>query len=94
VATVRNVERRIRRIEGFDVVFRDQRGRNMRHNAPINPQYPYVNAAKNRWNVSQWITRRIRPHYLPLQVDVLKANGRRANGRTLLSTVRDTYLED
>jgi hypothetical protein len=94
MATVRAVERRIRRIEGFDVRIRHLDGRDVRGDRQDMPHYGYERAMKNRANVRTWIERRFRPNYAGFNVEVLMANGKRAHGGNHLATVRDTYLED
>jgi hypothetical protein len=50
--------------------------------------------AKNNWSITQWKSERFKKEYPGFAVDVLNANGSVAHGRTLLGTVRDTYLEE
>jgi hypothetical protein len=49
---------------------------------------------KNSANVTKWATTGFRKNYAGFGVDVVRSDGTRAHERTLLSTVRDTYLED
>lgn len=47
--------------------------------------------SKNAFSVKEWQEKK---QYAGYSADVLKSDGRKASGQTLLSTVRDTYLED
>ena len=80
------------RIEGFEVALRYPDGRNMRGDKRGLPPYPYAQAAPDRFTVAHWCERRFHRTYPGYSVDVLTADGRRAHGRTLLSTVRATYF--
>jgi len=92
--TVLAVERRIFKVEGFDVVIRHLDGRNVRSDREKLPQYPYKRAMANRSDVKAWKETRFQPHYPGFQVDVIDAYGRRAHGGKLLRTVRDTFFDE
>lgn len=93
--TIKQIERQILRREGFNVQFRDrQTGRNVRDDLEGITAYPYARMAKNSWSVSYWKEQRFSRGYPGFDVAVLRADGHVAHGRTLLSTVRDTYLPD
>ena len=94
MATVQFVEKKIRQVEGFNVTIRHLDGRDVRSDRQALPAYPFKNAMKNSANVTKWATTRFRDNYAGFEVDVLRSDGTRVHGRTLLSTVRDTYLED
>jgi len=90
---LRTVEKQIERCEGFRVRFRDaQTGRDIRGDRPDIPSYTYKKMAKNKWSVTKYKAERFMTCYPGFEVDVLNSNGYVAHGRTLLGTVRDTYL--
>jgi hypothetical protein len=91
---VKNVEKRIWDLEGFDVVIRGSDGHNVRGDRRGLPQYPYDRAAKNEITVEAWKATRFRPTYPGFDVDVLNAASETVAGNTKLATVRDTYSED
>ena len=93
MATVRAVERKISRVEGFRVVIRHLDGRDVRGDREHLPGYPFERAMKNRSNVTDWKRVRFQPTYPGFEVDVIAENGTRVHGGTLLGTVRDGYLE-
>jgi hypothetical protein len=92
--TVRSVERRIYKVEGFDVVIRHLDGRDVRSDREKLPQYPFKRAMPNRSDVKDWKEGRFQPHYPGFKVDVLDAYARRAHGGKKLSTVRDTFFDE
>lgn len=93
MSTIRDVERQIRRCEGFKVKFKDrQTGRDIMGNLSDIPSYPYERMARNRCSVSEWKAERFARCYSGFAVDVLNADNTVAHGRTLLATVRDTFL--
>ncbi len=94
MAYVKNVEKRIWDIEGFDVAIKHLGGRNVRSDKMGMPMYPYDRAAKNDMSVAQWIDTRFRPNYPGFDVVVLDAYGGAVHGKTRLGRVRDTYLEE
>ncbi len=91
MATVRQVEARIEQIEGFRVRLLHPSGRDVRGDRANVPQYGYARAAAGSITVRRWMDLRFTPSYSGWHVDVLDANGGRAHGRALLSTVRDSY---
>lgn len=95
MSTVKRVENQIFQCEGFRAQFRDrQTGRNVRDGLAGIPSYPYAKMARNRWSISRWKDQRFSQCYPGFDVAVLKDDRRVAHGRTLLATVRDTYLEE
>lgn len=95
MAKVKNIEKKIWEVEGFDVILLHEDGRNIHGAMGGVPQYPFTNAAKNGMTVSDWKTKRFNATYPGYKVDVLNGDGVViAAGNTLLSTVRDTYSED
>jgi hypothetical protein len=93
VSTVRTVEQKIFRVEGFRVVILHPDGRDVRGDRERLPPYPFERAMKNSSNVKTWKERRFEPVYPGFDVEVIGADGRRMHGGTLLGTVRDEYLE-
>ena len=94
MATVKHVERRIEKVEGFRVqILHGRDRRDVRSDKGGVTQYPYERALKGSSNVSAWRDHRFAVHYPGFEVDVLDASGHVVHGRTLLTTVRDTYLD-
>lgn len=96
MATVRNVQRHIRRIEGFDVRFVYEgpgptSGRDVRDDRSGIPNYPYVKAAADKRTVGAWIDTRFKASFPGFDVVVLDARGHPVNTRTKLATVRAAY---
>ena len=93
MAQMKNVEPRIRRIEGFDVAVRYRTGRNIRDDKGSTPMYGFDRAAPDSVTVARWIKTRFRPSYVGYDVDVCDGYGDAVHGKTLLGTVRATYGE-
>ena len=89
---VKNVEKKIQKIEGFKVHFLHS-GKNVRSDAELPVQYASKKMAKNSYTVSDF-KNKIQRQYAGYEFDVLKADGKKASGQTKLSTVRDTYLPE
>lgn len=55
--------------------------------------YDYVqkSAAQSNWNVTKYLDSRIKPLIGDMDVVVVLGNGEQPHGRTLLSSVRDSY---
>jgi len=95
MATVKQVERRIEKIEGFQVqILHGRDRRDVRGDKSGVTQYPYERALKGSNHVKAWRDHRFAMHYPGFEVQVLNASGYVAHGDTLLTTVRDTYLDD
>ena len=95
MATVKQVERRIEKIEGFRVqILHGRDRRDVRSDKGGVTQYPYERALKGSNHVKAWRDHRFAKHYPGFEVQVLNASGHVAHGGTLLTTVRDTYLDD
>ena len=91
---LRTVQRRIEEIERFRVRFRHlESGRDVRDDLRGVRQYPYERMARNTWRVAGWKRARFKAAHPAYEVDVLNVDGSVADGRTALSTVRDTYLD-
>jgi len=91
MSTVANVERRIRRVEGFGVRILHLRGSDVRGDRMGLPQYAYHRAAENDITVETWKGTRFRPSYPGFEVDVVDARGNSVPGNTKLGTVRESY---
>jgi hypothetical protein len=91
VSSVANIERRIKRIEGFKVRVLHLRGADVRGDRGGMPQYGYHRAADSDITVETWKATRFRPSYPGFEVDVVDARGNSVQGNTKLGTVRETY---
>ena len=91
MSTVVNVERKIRRVEGFRVRVLHLHGADVRGDRMGLPQYAYQHAADNGITVERWKETRFRPSFPGFEVDVLDRRGRSVQGNTKLNTVRATY---
>lgn len=89
---VRTIEKKINKVEGFDVVIKHD-GKNVRSNLVLPNQYQAQKMTRNNLTVGQFRSK-FKKQYAGYDVDVLKADGSKANGQTKLATVRDTYLDD
>lgn len=92
MSSVANVERRIRRIEGFRVRILHLTGADVRGDRAGLPQYGYHRAAENDITVETWKTIRFRPSFPGFEVDVVDARRNSVQGNTKLETVRATHL--
>lgn len=94
MATLKSVQQRVFKVEGFKVVVRHRyTGRNARDDMKNITQYHYSRMAKNDYTVSQWKRHRFQVAYPGFMVDVIDATGNVCNGNTKLGNVRDTYLD-
>ncbi|HHQ4534894.1 hypothetical protein ACE1BS_21620 [Aeromonas jandaei] len=94
MSKVKNVEKRIWDIEGFDVRFMAG-GRDVRGDKEGLPQYnTFERAARNDWTVKEWKEKRFSQCYPGYDVEILDGDGEPVPGQTKLGTVRDTYVED
>ncbi len=95
MATIQQVERRIFDVEGFEVRLRHGRDRrDVRSDKGSIKQYRFKRALKHSKSVKEWRDGRFAETYMGFVVDVLHSDGRVAHGRTLLGTVRDSYLDE
>ena len=72
----------------------DSDSRDVRSDKSSVKQYSYKRALKHSKSVKAWRDSHFTRTYPGFTVEVLDASGNVAHGRTLLSTVRDSYLED
>lgn len=91
MSTIANVERKIRRVEGFDVRVLHLRGADVRGDRAGMPQYPFRHAAADDITVEHWKETRFRPTFPGFEVDVLDGRHHSVQGNTKLSTVRASY---
>lgn len=94
--TVEFVEKKIAVVEHFVVRFRYSgpsraKGRDVRSDRADVPTYRYRRAANGSWTVAAWIEGRFGPAFPGYSVDVLDAKSKVVHGKTLLSTVRNSY---
>lgn len=87
---VKRVEEKINAVEGFNVVIRRER-KDVRGDASLPTQYAGQRMTKNAASVSDFKSK-FQRQYPGYDVDVLKADGRKAPGQMKLASVRDTYL--
>ena len=91
---VRNVEKKIWDVEGFQVNLLSTTGRNLRGDKRDLPQYPFTRKASGDMTVGEWKTGRFAPNYPGFDVDVLDVVNMPVTGQTKLKSVRNTYIED
>ena len=93
MSTVANVERKIRRVEGFRVRILHLRGTDVRGDRTGLPQYSYHRAAENDITVETWKATRFRPSFPGFGVDVIDRRGNSVQGNMKLLTVRESYAK-
>ena len=93
MAKVKNVEKRIWDIEGFDVVIKSN-GKDLRGDKQGLKQFEGERASRNSWTVAEWKQKKFRLQYPGLDVDILDGEGMLADGRRTLGNVRDSYVEE
>ena len=91
VSTIANVERKIRRVEGFQVRILHLSGADVRGDRTGMPQYSFRHAAGGDSTVERWKETRFRPSFPGFEVEVLNGRGRSVQGNMKLSTVRASY---
>lgn len=89
-------EKKISVIEGFAVRFLHAapgkaKSRDMRSDKKNLPSYSYQRKSAGTQTVAAWIESRFSKSFPGYKVEVLDGDGRKVHGKTLLSTVRDTY---
>jgi len=87
------VNRQIKKREGFEVKIK-RNGRVVNKNTQLPSYDRYEKALKGNKSVTFWKSNRFFTCFPGLEVEILNANGKVARGKTRLSTVRDTYLDD
>lgn len=91
---VKNVEKKIWDVEGFQVKLLSSAGKNLRDNKKDMPQYPFTRKASGDMTVSEWKQNRFNPNYPGLGVQVLDVVNMAVIGQTKLKNVRATYLDE
>jgi hypothetical protein len=91
MSSIANVERKIRRIEGFRVRILHLTGADVRGDREGLPQYAYHRAAENDITVETWKAQRFRPSYPGFEVDVVDGRRNSVQGNSKLGTVRKSY---
>lgn len=92
---IKNVEKKIWDVEGFDVQIRYPGGKDVHGAKQVPPQYPYQNAAKNGMPVSDWKKGRFAVIYPGFEVAVFNGDGGEITaGQTQLGSVRDSYADE
>jgi len=91
MSTVANVERKIRRVEGFRVRILHLSGADVRGDRAGLPQYSYHRAAENNITVESWKATRFRLSFPGFDVDVVDRRGNSVQGNMKLTTVRESY---
>jgi hypothetical protein len=91
MTTVRNIERRIERVEHFRVAVKHLTGKDVRGDRSLRRQYPYRQGAAGRLTVAGWKRLRFEPVFPGFDVDVLDTRRRPVNGNTLIATIRAEY---
>lgn len=90
---VKNVEKKIWDVEGFQVTMRSSDGKNLRGNKQDMPQYSFSRKASGDMTVSEWKQNRFYPYYPGLEIDVLDVVSMPVTGQTKLKNVRATYKD-
>ena len=89
-------EKKISAIEGFAVRFLHAppgkaNGRDVRSDKKNLPSYSYQRKAPGTQTVAAWIENRFSKSFPGYKVEVLDGDGKKVHGKTLLSTLRNTY---
>lgn len=90
---VKNVEKKIWDVEGFQVNLLSSSGKNLRDNKKDMPQYPFSRKAPGDMTVMEWKNTRFYQYYPGLDVEVLDVVNMSVTGQTKLKNVRATYAE-
>lgn len=89
--SVKSVERKIQRVEGFWVSLLHENGTDMRSDKQAIPQYGFERAANGDQTVNQWIAARFSKTYPGYKVQVMMEDGTICIGNTKLKSVRESY---
>lgn len=87
MALLKNVETKIKQVEGFKVTF-VKNNRDIRGNLEDIPTYPYAVAAQDNWTVQEWKQKRFSQKYPGYDVRVYDKKGVLATGQKTLATIR------
>ncbi|HVF56306.1 MAG TPA: hypothetical protein VM934_09155 [Pyrinomonadaceae bacterium] len=90
--TVKTVEAKIWKVEGFRVRILHLGGSDVRSDFGGLPNYnDYERAASGETTVADWKETRFKKAYPGFQVDILNGRGESVHGATKLANVRDSY---
>lgn len=90
--TVKTIEAKIRKVEGFDVRILHLDGSDVRSDYDGLPNYnAYERAMSSEMTVADWKEKRFKKSYPGFQVDVLNGRGESVHGGTKLVNVRGSY---
>jgi hypothetical protein len=93
MSTVKIFEAQVLHLEGFRIRIRHGRdNRDVRSDHRLPATYRYQRRARSEWTVTEYIKKRLSPTLPGYQVEVVTPNGRRVNGKTHLSRVRQQFL--
>jgi hypothetical protein len=92
MAKLKNVEKKIWEMEGFDVKFIIN-GKNVRGDKEGVPQWSGQRQSKNNMTIKDW-KNKFSKQYPGYEVEVVDGDGNSTPGQTTLGTLRDTYNED
>lgn len=93
MAQSKNVERKISKVEKFNVAIKNQNGRTTNDKQELGRTYEKTNAADGNWSVNKWKKSRFEANISSgYQVDVLDGDGKPAHGNKKLKTVRASYF--
>lgn len=84
---LKNVEEKIKAVEGFKIEF-IQNGTNVRSDKSDIPQYTFINKAPDDWTVDEWKTKRFKQAYPGFDAKVYNSDGTVAVGQKKLSSLR------
>ncbi|MFC2336286.1 MAG: hypothetical protein ACFNLM_03425 [Selenomonas noxia] len=86
---LRNVEKRIAMVEGFEIAFM-QNGADVRGDKKDIPAWPYQKQSKNGMTVNEW-KRKFKEAYPGYDVEVYDGSDNSVTGQMLLGNLRDSY---
>jgi hypothetical protein len=89
--SIKNFQRQVERLEGFEVRVLHPDGRDVRDDMRIDVTYPYSRAAPGHITVAQWRRRRANTTLAGFSVEVLSPVGKPLHGGHLLESVRAMY---
>jgi len=88
MATVKDVEEQIQRVEGFKVKIRWHNGADVRSTYSHLLPYPYDWNASDEWTVQEWKDERFTIWYAGFKVDALRHGDKRVGPQTRLRNLR------
>ena len=92
---VKNIEKKIWDIEGFDVRILHPDGRDVRDDfSGLLQKYRYEKCGENGMTVESWKTSRFKSIYPGFDVTVLDGDGNECHGNMLLANVKDSYSDE